>query len=159
LMSAVYVWTQVVLFWINIGNGIYNTFPSSPDPFYNFSGLSIKEWIESSINPPMKVKQWRSSALIIVDWKTFTSLSTLNDINGYFLSSLKTKSLDCTRKHMFIGETSSSWTQFYGSKPPLLVKWCDHESVFHKWVQCQPSHRTGWSVFHKKGRLWSIKLV
>jgi hypothetical protein len=26
------------------------------------------------------------------------------------------------------------------SKLLILVKWCDHSSVFHMWVKCQPSH-------------------
>ena len=39
---------------------------------------------------------------------------------------------------------------FDGSKPPVLVKWCDHVSVFHIRVtcKCQPSQsKTGEEVF------------
>ena len=92
-----------------------------------------------------KRQEWRSSALITVDWKTFTSLSTLNDINGYLLSSLKTKSLDCTRKHLFIGETSSSWTLGIIYHRCESVAW-ETESIDYRysnqsWIRTQRSNK------------------
>jgi hypothetical protein len=40
---------------------------------------------------------------------------------------------------------NEKWLNYnsYKRKPPHLLKWCGHSTVFHIWEQCQPSHKLG----------------
>ena len=33
-----------------------------------------------------------------------------------------------------------------GPKPPIIMKWCGHVSVFLVWIKYKPSHIIGWSA-------------